>query len=29
VEWISQDDNGRIIVRRPSIEIHGSVDIVH
>ena len=23
-----QDDSGRIIVRRPSIEIHGSVDIV-
>lgn len=23
-----QDDNGRIIVRRPIIEIHGSVDIV-
>ena len=24
-----QDDNGRIIVRRPLIEFHGSVDIVH
>ncbi|HSS98475.1 MAG TPA: hypothetical protein VLK33_15670 [Terriglobales bacterium] len=24
-----QDDNGRIIVRRPTIEVHGSVDIVH
>jgi hypothetical protein len=24
-----QDDRGRIIVRRPVIEIHGSVDIVH
>ena len=23
-----QDDNGRIIIRRPTIEIHGSVDIV-
>lgn len=23
-----QDDSGRIIVRRPTIEIHGSVDIV-
>jgi hypothetical protein len=24
-----QDDNGRIIVRRPTIEIHGTVDIAH
>jgi len=24
-----QDEEGRIIVRRPIIEIHGSVDIVH
>ncbi len=24
-----QDDDGRVIVRRPIIEVHGSVDIVH
>ena len=24
-----QDDDGRVIVRRPTIEVHGSVDIVH
>jgi hypothetical protein len=24
-----QDDAGRVVVRRPTIEIHGSVDIVH
>jgi len=24
-----QDDQGRIIVRRPAIEVHGSVGIVH
>ena len=24
-----QDEGGRIIVRRPSIEVHGSIDIVH
>lgn len=24
-----QDDNGRIILRRPVVEVHGSVDIVH
>ena len=24
-----QDDGGRIIVRRPIIEVHGSIDIVH
>lgn len=24
-----QDENGRIIIRRPTVEVHGSVDIVH
>ena len=24
-----QDEGGRIIVRRPTIEVHGSIDIVH
>jgi hypothetical protein len=24
-----QDQDGRIVVRRPTIEVHGSVDIVH
>jgi hypothetical protein len=24
-----QDNEGQIIVRRPTIEVHGSVDIVH
>jgi hypothetical protein len=24
-----QEDDGRIIVRRPTVEIHGSIDIVH
>ena len=24
-----QDDQGRVVVRRPIVEIHGSIDIVH